>query len=197
MEMPRQDGEVCNGTRHLWHGCCYKGCAGGSRRLQPYDLAGVISMASVLVVDDERCIRRGLSLILGRDGHRVVEARDGSEAFHKLGMMSFDVAIVDLRLPDVDGLEIVRAARGPGRQSEVVVITASTTPEVRARAIEVGACQVLTKPFTGRELRQAVDRAITRRLRKLEASRTTAGAREGSSYGAAVAAAMRYTGWSV
>lgn|GEM_PF-1160976 len=146
----------------------------------------MILMAFVLVVDDEVCIRRSLSLILGRDGHTVVEAKDGREAFRKLEMMVFDVAIVDLRLPDADGLEVIQAMRRPHKQTEVVAMTASTTPEVSAKAIEAGACHVLAKPFTERQLRQAVDAATTRRLLRLQATRTTAGTRQRSSCGGIV-----------
>jgi DNA-binding NtrC family response regulator len=149
-------------------------------------LPGVDPMGLVLVVDDEPSIRRVVSLLLGRDGHTVAEAKNGREALRKLELMVFDVVIADLRLGDMHGLDIIRAVRRLERQTEVVMMTASSTSDDAEKALNIGACQVLSKPFTERQLRQSVDAAITRRLLRLQATRTTAGARERSSYGGIV-----------
>ncbi|MFP3897848.1 MAG: response regulator transcription factor [Dehalococcoidia bacterium] len=116
----------------------------------------------VLVVDDDVKTVELVKLYLTRDGYRVLTAYDGIEALRLAREGRPDLIVLDLMLPDVDGLEVCRVLR---RESDVPVImlTARTTDQDKLTGLELGADDYVTKPFSPRELAARV-RAVLRRL---------------------------------
>ena len=121
-------------------------------------------MARVLVVDDEEGIREFVAEALEDDGHVVVRAKDGAEAAARLRAQAFDLVITDLRMPEMDGMALVRTARAEQPEMEVIVLTAHGSVETAVEAMKLGAFDYLRKPIASPgELRLLVSRALERR----------------------------------
>jgi two-component system KDP operon response regulator KdpE len=118
----------------------------------------------VLVVDDEPQIRRALRLVLRANGYDVAEVGTGEGALDELATQPFDLMILDLMLPDLDGVEVCRRLR-EWSHLPVVVLSAHGEEEVKVRALDEGADDYVTKPFGALELlarmRSAMRRAST------------------------------------
>ncbi|MEB2284357.1 MAG: nitrogen regulation protein NR(I) [Polyangiaceae bacterium UTPRO1] len=123
-------------------------------------------MARILVADDEESIRLVLATALTQAGHAVEVASTGSEALARLIDRTFDVAILDIRMPDLSGLDVLARVREAGAPVVVIVITAQNTMANAIEAMKRGAFNYLTKPFDLDEVRALVARASEmRRLR--------------------------------
>jgi two-component system response regulator AtoC len=121
-------------------------------------------MARILVVDDEEGIRDFVAEALEGDGHTAVRARDGEEAAAKIRAEGFDLMITDLRMPGLDGMELVRLARSEQPEMEVIVLTAHGSVETAVEAMKLGALDYLQKPISSPgELRLLASRALERR----------------------------------
>ncbi|MDI1435282.1 sigma-54-dependent transcriptional regulator [Polyangium sorediatum] len=138
----------------------------------------------ILVVDDEANLRRVLSAQLGRDGYEVHTAEDGEEALAFLKEHHIDLVITDLRMPKVDGMDLLRAAMRDDPTRPVVMLTAHGTVDNAVEALKTGAFDYITKPFDQHEVRLVVRKALrTRDLASADASRDVAASaspREGS-----------------
>ncbi|HEX5195415.1 MAG TPA: response regulator transcription factor [Solirubrobacteraceae bacterium] len=123
--------------------------------------------ARILVVDDERGVRSLLRAYLGREEFTVVEADNGLDALSLLRKGGIDVALVDVMLPEIDGLELVRRVR---RESTVpiILVTARGEETSRVAGLEVGADDYVVKPFSAPEVVARV-RAQLRRARGFDA----------------------------
>ncbi len=106
-----------------------------------------------LIVDDEKSIREITSIILNEAGFETEEAESFKEAANKITKESFDLLILDLRLPDGHGMEILRRLRETGEKSEAIIITAFGSSETAKEALRLGAFDYVTKPFDISELR--------------------------------------------
>jgi two-component system, NtrC family, response regulator AtoC len=121
-------------------------------------------MARVLVVDDEEGIRDFVAEALEDDGHVPVRAKDGTEAAERLRARGFDLMITDLRMPGLDGMELVRLARAEQPEMEVIVLTAHGSVETAVEAMKLGAFDYIRKPIgSPGELRLLASRALERR----------------------------------
>lgn len=116
----------------------------------------------VLVVDDENTLRHFLRLNLQEQGYQVAEAADGQSALQLINQRHFDVALVDLRLTDMDGLEIVRHLRQVAPETSVIILTAYATLDSAIEALRHGAHDYLTKPFNTADLLTSVADSIAR-----------------------------------
>ncbi len=114
----------------------------------------------VLVADDENSVRWVLSRALEDAGHEVQQASTGSEALERLQSGGFDVAFVDLRMPELDGLGVLAAAREQGISTPIIIITAHTTMANAIEAMKRGAYDYVTKPFDIDEVRALTARAL-------------------------------------
>lgn len=116
----------------------------------------------VLVVEDESLLRDQVAARLRQEGYAVDEAADGAEALYAGRELPLDVAVVDLGLPRVGGLEVIRGWRAEGRAFPVLVLTARGRWEDRVEGLEAGADDYLVKPFHVEELLARL-RALVRR----------------------------------
>jgi len=115
---------------------------------------------TILVVDDEANIRRTLRGVLADEGYDVVEAEDGREALALLAQNIPRLAIVDIWMPDVDGIELVGRMKAQAPELPVIVISGHGTIETAVRVIRLGAFDFLEKPFQLDALLRMVDRAL-------------------------------------
>jgi two-component system KDP operon response regulator KdpE len=106
---------------------------------------------TVLVIEDEPEIRRFLRSALGAEGYRVVEAENGVRGIAEAGAHKPDIAIVDLGLPDLDGIEVIRRMRA-WSPLPVVVLSARAQEKAKVEALDAGADDYVTKPFGVGEL---------------------------------------------
>ena len=107
--------------------------------------------ATILVVEDEPEIRRFLRSSLGAEGYRVVEAETGERGAIEAGSHKPDLAIVDLGLPDIDGVEVIRRIRA-WSPLPIVVLSARAREQAKVEALDAGADDYVTKPFGVGEL---------------------------------------------
>ena len=128
-------------------------------------------MARVLVVDDEPKLGRLVSEALALDGHAVTRAGGGRAALAELQKEAFEIVVADLRMPDVDGLGVLQAARGRTPPAEVILMTAHATAESAVAAMKAGAADYLIKPFAFEELRLRVQRLADQRAAHRKADR--------------------------
>ncbi len=124
--------------------------------------------ATVLIVDDEANMRRVLSALLKRDGYRVIDAGDGESALASLTEQRVDVVLSDLKMPRMNGLELLEAARRRHPRVPIILLTAHGTIGSAVEAVKRGAFDYLTKPFDPDEIKQVVGKAV--RTRTLEDS---------------------------
>jgi len=122
----------------------------------------------ILVVDDDAAIRRLLGSILARQQHKVVEAASGAEAMDVLGRQAFDVALVDILLPDRSGLDVLRWARVADIDTEFVVLTGRADVETAVEAMRLGAYDFVTKPWKNAELLEVVAKAAEKKSLRRE-----------------------------
>ena len=122
-------------------------------------------MKTILVVDDEQSMREMLSIMLHKEGYEVKAAASRAQAAGVLGRGAVDMVITDIRLPDGDGIEILRHVKAASPETAVVVMTAFGTTETAVAALKLGAHDYLTKPFDVDELKIVVRGALeTQRL---------------------------------
>jgi two-component system OmpR family response regulator len=118
----------------------------------------------VLIVEDDLDISQMLTRGLTEEGFAVDVARDGAEGAHKAAQPVYDVIVLDLMLPQIDGLAVLRGLRGRGQTTPVLVLTARDAIADRIRGLDAGADDYLVKPFAFGELLARV-RALMRRAR--------------------------------
>jgi DNA-binding response OmpR family regulator len=115
----------------------------------------------ILLVDDEQSIQTLLSYPLRKDGYHVTSAQDGREALQRFDEARFDLVILDLMLPMLDGVEVCRALRARS-QVPIIMLTAKGSETDKVAGLEVGADDYITKPFSMREFRSRVKAALRR-----------------------------------
>jgi signal transduction histidine kinase/ActR/RegA family two-component response regulator len=130
----------------------------------------VVAPAYILVVDDEPLSRRGLCRLLERDGHRTAHAADGREALAAYQKETFDLVIMDLDMPSLDGQEAFARMREIAPETLVVFVTGFVSDARRRELVEAGASAILDKPCEASVLRDAVNTALDRRQRASLAS---------------------------
>jgi two-component system OmpR family response regulator len=116
----------------------------------------------ILVVEDDSLLARGLTRVLTRAGHAVDKADTGVQADKALRAASYDLVVLDIGLPDIDGFEVLRRLRLRHGAAKVLVLTARDAVEDRVHGLDLGADDYLTKPFSVTEFEARV-RALLRR----------------------------------
>jgi DNA-binding response OmpR family regulator len=118
-------------------------------------------LARILLVDDEQSVQTLLSYPLRKDGYEVVSATDGQEALQRFAEQRFDLVVLDLMLPKLDGIEVCRRLRSRS-QVPIVMLTAKGDEIDKVVGLEMGADDYITKPFSMREFRSRVKAALRR-----------------------------------
>jgi DNA-binding NtrC family response regulator len=117
-------------------------------------------MRSVLIVDDEIGVRESLKMILKND-YEVSSARNAEEAFSKIKEHSPDVILLDILLPDLDGLKVLERIKQNDPDMVVIMITATNTVNTAREAMKLGAYDYVTKPFDIDQLRLIITRSLS------------------------------------
>ena len=128
----------------------------------------------LLVVEDDRLLASGLVTVLTRAGHAVDHAASGKYADQLLARTAYDLVVLDVGLPDIDGFEVLRRLRQRHSPASVLVLTARDAVDDRVHGLDLGADDYLTKPFSVTEFEARV-RALLRRNQPLEATLSIAG----------------------
>jgi two-component system alkaline phosphatase synthesis response regulator PhoP len=129
--------------------------ADGSRRVN--------EPARILIVDDEAHLAEGISENLEAEGYATEVAHDGGEGLEKIRSKEFDLVLLDVMMPNMDGIEVCRRIRREGRQVPVMFLTVKGEAEDRIRGLEAGGDDYLAKPFHLRELLLRVGAILRRR----------------------------------
>ncbi len=123
----------------------------------------------VLAIEDEETASTLYTNVLGQAGHEVVVVKTGAEAVEKINKDSFDLIILDLKLPDGDGIDVLKKVKGQTAWTPVVIITAHPSLDSSIEAIRTGGVyEYLVKPFGHQQLSDAISRALDRAKLTLE-----------------------------
>lgn len=128
----------------------------------------------IMLVEDDRPLAEALTTLLAQSGYAVDTVHDGASAEALGATEQFDLVILDLNLPEKDGLSVLRAMRARSDDAAVMILTARGAPEERVRGLNLGADDYLTKPFDVTEFEARV-RSLLRRRAGLRASTLTVG----------------------
>jgi DNA-binding response OmpR family regulator len=144
-----------------------KGAAPGALRALAEQLVGAAraeEAPTLLIVDDDADIQRILSLRLRQDGYRIVQAATGAEALIAAQKQPFDLIILDLLLPDIDGFSVLGAlrARKSTAMTPIILLSARDSAQEKVRGLQIGADDYVTKPFSAAELLARVRAALRR-----------------------------------
>jgi two-component system response regulator PilR (NtrC family) len=127
------------------------------------DQAVAAPAARILVVDDERSMREMLGILLRREGHDVVVADNGRRAIECLNQKPFDLVVSDARMPDIDGLEVLRHARSINPAVIAIMITAFGSPDLIKGVEQLGVTDYVEKPFNTEVLKFRIRKELDRR----------------------------------
>lgn len=114
----------------------------------------------ILVMEDEVNVANALEMVLNEEGYEVNVAMTGNSALEHVRRSSYDLLVADLRLPDIDGMEVIREVKRDRPDTEVVVITGFSTVSSAVEAMKLGAFDYLPKPFTEDEIKGIVGAAL-------------------------------------
>src|SRR5262245_19374107 len=103
-------------------------------------------MSNILIIDDERAIRKTLGEILSYEGYKIEEASDGEEGLKKFREKTFDVVLCDIKMPKLDGLEFLDKAREANPDVPIIMISGHGTIETAVEAVKKGAFDYISKP---------------------------------------------------
>jgi DNA-binding response OmpR family regulator len=129
--------------------------------------ANMKSATRILVVDDEPSVRFFLEETLSRDGHQVVAVESGEDALKRITEQEYDLALLDLKLGGIDGMEVLKAIAQQSPDTVTIVLTAHASLETSVEALREGAHDYLFKPTKTLELRESVRMGLLKRQQKL------------------------------
>ncbi len=117
-------------------------------------------MAQILIVDDEQKMRNLLSMMLERKGYSIDQASDGKDALNKLSAQTYDLVISDIKMPRMDGKELIKKMKKDGVITPLVFITAFATVDSAVEMMQQGAVDYVTKPFDEAKIQLTVKKAL-------------------------------------
>jgi len=117
----------------------------------------------VLLVEDELNVAKGLEMVMREEGYEVDLAETGHDALDKFKVSEFDLLVADLRLPDMDGMEVIQKVRERRPRTNVVIITGYPSVSSAVQAVKMGVSDYLRKPFTEDEFKTAVKGALEKK----------------------------------
>ena len=119
-----------------------------------------MSKGKILVIDDEDIVRTSCSRTLSPEGYELSLAKNGTEGLKMADAERFDLVLTDLKMPDVDGIEVLRSINENRPATEVIIVTGYQTVDTAVKAIKLGAFNYIEKPFTPDTLISAVREAL-------------------------------------
>ncbi|HGJ63949.1 TPA: response regulator [bacterium] len=125
--------------------------------------------AKILVVDDEKSIREILTIVLENQGYNVIPLSDGVEAIERFKTENFDLAIVDINLPSIGGIEVLRRIKQLNSDTEVVMVSGYASLDTAVESVRAGAYDYIIKPFNIQTITDVVKRGIEKTLQAIEA----------------------------
>jgi two-component system response regulator PilR (NtrC family) len=125
--------------------------------------AAAVPAARILIVDDERSMREMLAILLRREGHEVVVAENGRRAIDSLDQKPFDLVVSDARMPDIDGLEVLRHARNINPSVIAIMITAFGSADLIKGVEQLGVTDYVEKPFNTEVLKFRIRKELDRK----------------------------------
>ena len=120
----------------------------------------------VLVVDDEKNICENVSKILGKENYEVVQAQSAQEALEKLARENFSLMLSDMVMPGMNGLELLKRVKQEWPLTKALIMTAYASTDTAVKAMQLGALDYITKPFTPAELRKIINLAVGEELKE-------------------------------
>ena len=113
----------------------------------------------ILIVDDEPIVGDRLKAFIGKDGHRVETFIDPAKALQRLEEKEFDIVISDIRMGEIDGIQVMEKVLGKSRRTKVIMITGYATLELARESLTKGAFDFIAKPFKLKEIRRTIAKA--------------------------------------
>ena len=120
----------------------------------------------ILVMEDDLNVARGLEMVLTEEGYDVNLADTGKLAMKAFEQNRFDLLVADLRLPDINGMEVIKKIKAQKPETEVIVITGYGTTATAVEAMKLGVHDFLPKPFTEEQIKSAIDEALKEHVEK-------------------------------
>jgi YesN/AraC family two-component response regulator len=117
----------------------------------------------ILLMEDEVSMAKGLKMVLQEEGYDVDLAMTGQSALDKLSRRCFDILVADLRLPDIDGMDVIKEVKRKRPETVAIVITGYPSISSAVESVRIGVYDYLRKPFTEDELKVAVEGALRKR----------------------------------
>ena len=121
----------------------------------------MLRQSNIIVIDDEETMRDSCFQILTKEGFNVETAKDGNEGLAKIKKESFDLVILDLKMPGLNGLDLIEQLKAVSPKTQTIVITAYSSPELEDEAHRLRAYRYLEKPFHIQELMCTVQEALS------------------------------------
>jgi DNA-binding NtrC family response regulator len=131
--------------------------------LQQVDFMGPKIPPHILVMEDEPSLAKGLVMVLKEEGYAVDLAMTGESALSKIGSDSFDLLVADLRLPDMDGMNVIRELKNRMPETMTIIITGYPTVQTAVDSAKIDVFEYLRKPFTEDQFKEAVGRALKKK----------------------------------
>ena len=120
-------------------------------------------MPKILIIDDEADMRFAVRMLLERSGHTVTEADNGDAALAKIDEAAPDLVLLDMRLPGMDGIQILQKIREKIKDLPIIMVTGYGNVELAEQAIQLGADHYLSKPFHNKELLEVIKQVLEKR----------------------------------
>jgi len=128
---------------------------------------------AILVMEDDPSVAQGLEMVLNEEGYGVNLAGTGALALKAFKEKKFDLLVADLRLPDINGMDVIREIKSQKPETEVIVITGYGTTATAVEAMKIGVHDFLPKPFTEDQIKNAICEALSDQRKKSAASEFT------------------------
>jgi DNA-binding NtrC family response regulator len=118
-------------------------------------------MKKILVIDDEPIIRVSCQRSLGSEGYEVKSASSGKEGIDLLAKEAFNLVLLDIKMPDMDGIEVLKKIKNTWPETKIIMITGYSTVETAVKTLKLGALNYLEKPFTPDTLVETIKEALS------------------------------------
>jgi NADH:ubiquinone oxidoreductase subunit E/ActR/RegA family two-component response regulator len=127
-----------------------------------------LEQLKILVIDDERGMREGCRRILEPENYQVLTAENGTQGLDLARTDRFDMALIDMKMPDIDGLEVLKEIRKIDAEVIPIIISGHGTIEAAVEAMKAGAFDFVTKPFTPDQLLKVIDKGLSQKKERLK-----------------------------